>query len=343
MNSRIVRLLSLLVLVLAFSLLPPMHYGAVSKEVSGEEIQVAKVSQAPSRSSYLSPGGEVRISWDALSLPEERVMALTFDDGPVERDLEISALLKNNHIQATFFFIGNKVEQSSAIVRKVHAGNHEIGYHSYRHQKLSWISPLDLKEDFRLGRKALSELGVTPIWFRPPYGLYNARVIKTARNEGMETILWTIDPKDWTGISAETIAKRVIRMFHPGAVLLFHSNHSATLQALPAIIDAARSQDYRLVSLTEWRRTIESAHCRKYQRHCTPTLMARTESLTGGSSKDVTVPVAAAAVLPVLHQSSPIKRHSHPLHRKKGRHKVPIPFVAPAANRTGPMRPLPFL
>ncbi|HIJ85379.1 MAG TPA: polysaccharide deacetylase family protein, partial [Magnetococcales bacterium] len=229
---------------------------------SGEHVRVAKYSYMPTSSNYLSPGGEVEVPWDWLSLPEERIMALTFDDGPEERDLEIANLLTKQGIEATFFFIGNKVDASPGVVKKVMGAGHEIGYHSYRHQKLSWISQTDLKEDFRLGKASLNTLGVPVVWFRPPYGLFNSRVVKTAKEQGMETILWTVDPKDWTGIGPETIAKRVIRTFHPGAVLLFHSNHAATLQALPEIIEAAKAREYRFVSLTEWRRTIQTVHCR---------------------------------------------------------------------------------
>ena len=78
----------------------------------------------------------------------------------------------------------------------------------------------------------------------------------------MDTILWTIDSRDWTGISASTMARNVIRQFHPGAVLLFHSTHAATLQAMPEIVEAAEKAHYRFVSLDEWRRIIQNASLR---------------------------------------------------------------------------------
>ncbi|MBF0144894.1 MAG: polysaccharide deacetylase family protein [Magnetococcales bacterium] len=312
---------------------------------SNEHVRIAKHTQGVSRSSYLSPGGEFHISWSWLSLPEDRIMALTFDDGPVERDLEISALLQHNDIEATFFFIGQKVEQSPGIVKKVSAAHHEIGYHSYRHQKLSWIPAVDLKEDFRLGKSALAELGIVPNWFRPPYGLFNAKVIKTARSEGLETILWTIDPKDWTGVSPRTITKRVVAMFHPGAVLLFHSNHSATLQALPQIIEAARAGNYRLVSLSEWHRTIQAAHCRHDKSYCSPTVTAKNVQTTIDTVQKMDVtPMVSSLEIAMVTQPTVIKRHSHPLNRKRGRHKTAIPMRAPAAvSQENHVRPLPFL
>lgn len=258
--------------------------------------KVAKTFEVPSGSRYLSPGGEIDMPRNLLSLPEERVMALTFDDGPVERDLEISALLKEHDILATFFYIGSKLEARAEIVENVLAAKHEIGFHSYRHKKQSLVSQADLLEDFRLGKAALAALGVPVVWYRPPYGLFNTRVVKTAKEQGMDTILWTVDPRDWSGISAETIAKRVIPKFHPGAVVLFHSNHAATLQALPEIISAAESENYRFVSLSELRNTVQVAHCRVHNRYCPPDRTVGVVANAAFSEEMAAIPAITAAV-----------------------------------------------
>ncbi len=338
-------------------------------EVCGSSVAArarADKDELPANASYLSPGGEVTMSWEWLTLPEERIMALTFDDGPVERDTEIAALLKNKEAVGTFFFIGYKVENNHEIVKKVAAASNEIGYHSYRHQKLNWVSQADLKEDFRLGKEAFAELGIPLSWFRPPYGLFNSKVVKTAKDEGMETILWTVDPKDWTGVGPDVIAKRVIRQFHPGAVLLFHSNHAATLQALPEIIDAAKSQGYRLVALSEWRRTVQTAHCRKNKHYCPPTM---TDTVVASNpeiplklevsdntptSSDSLVPDptavklevgdAVAAAIAVIADSAPAKP-VRLVSSKRCRHRTPMPVLTPPEHPDQLTRssPLPFL
>ncbi|MBF0180904.1 MAG: polysaccharide deacetylase family protein [Magnetococcales bacterium] len=211
---------------------------------------------------FLYPGGEVVLSVDALNLPEERVMAITFDDGPDEKDLEISALMRKHDIPATFFYIGNKIKAHPEVVKTVHANQHAIGYHSFRHQRLSGFSSAGLAEEMRQGKEALSALGVQPALFRPPYGDFNERVVHAAKDQGMETVLWTIDSRDWTGVSPANMAKNVIRQFHPGAVLLFHSQHAATLQALPTILEAAARENFRFVSLGDWRQIVLAANCR---------------------------------------------------------------------------------
>ncbi|MBF0422616.1 MAG: polysaccharide deacetylase family protein [Magnetococcales bacterium] len=329
-------------------------------------------NETPATASYLLPGGDMSMSWAWLTLPEERIMALTFDDGPVERDLEIAALLKSMDVAGTFFFIGQKVEANPDIVKKIAATNNEIGYHSYRHQKLSWISPGDLKDDFRQGKAAFAKMGVSLTWFRPPYGLFNGKVVKTAKDNGMETILWTIDPKDWTGIGPEQIAERVEHQFHPGAVLLFHSNHAATLHALPAIIESAKSKGYHLVALGDWKRTVQAAHCRKDKRFCPsvpPTIVADTtsaETLTKAESTDAPIPDKPSfkgvsiepnptdQVAAVINANNlepvgtvvvvePAENFVKMAGNKRGRHRTPMPIVMPAASQLTRSATLPIL
>lgn len=274
----------------------------------GESRHVAKYSNMVVDDRYLYPGGEVVLAVDRLSLPEERIMTLTFDDGPDERDLEIAALLKKHHITAAFFYVGNKVEALSGVVKEIIAAKHEIAYHSYRHQMMGWFGPDRLAEDFRRGKATMTNLGVSLTWFRPPYGDFNSKVVQAAKDQGMETILWTIDSRDWTGISAQTMAQRVIRQFHPGAVLLFHSIHGVTLKALPEVLAAAEKENYRFVGLGEWRQTILTANCRAEGRSCPAapaTVVAAPVVPAGGEVVAAVAPIVAILGNPPPKPASP--------------------------------------
>ncbi|MBF0182825.1 MAG: polysaccharide deacetylase family protein [Magnetococcales bacterium] len=237
---------------------------------SAESRHVAKAGAMPFNPRYLYPSSAEQFSMDWLTLPEERIMALTFDDGPDERDLAIASLLDRQDIPAAFFYIGNKIKAMPHIVKEMSATRHELGYHSYRHQQLSWLSAKSLTADFRQGKEVFGQLGLSFTWFRPPYGDFNRRVVQEAKDQGMETILWTIDSRDWAGVPAQVMARNVIRRFHPGAVILFHSTHANTLRALPEILQAAVRERYRFVSLAEWRRTVQMAACRVQGRGCPP-------------------------------------------------------------------------
>lgn len=242
---------------------------------------------------FLYPGGEVVLNVDWLSRPDERIMALTFDDGPDERDLEIMTVLeKYGGVPAAFFYIGSKVKGLPEVVKKVHAQHHEIGYHSYRHQRLRWFSHSTLGEDFRQGKEALAALGVPLSLFRPPYGDFTDPMVRQAKEHGMETILWTIDSRDWTGVGAEAMARNVIRHFHPGAVLLFHSQHAVTLRALPMILEAAERENYRFVTLKDWRKVVLAATCRgKGEGGCSATATVTARIPTKPAGKKESAPV----------------------------------------------------
>ncbi|MEO5362091.1 MAG: polysaccharide deacetylase family protein [Magnetococcus sp. DMHC-8] len=243
-------------------------------EPSPASEHVARYGAMPFDGQHLYPDGGVAMSAAWLSRPEERIMVLTFDDGPDDRDLQIVDLLQQHRATATFFYIGRKAKAMPTVVEAVRTGRHAIGYHSYRHQQMSWLSRADLVEDFRQGKAVMAALGVTVTWFRPPYGDFNDRVVRSAKEQGMETILWTIDSRDWAGIGAREMADNVIRQFQPGAILLFHSTRAASLQALPALLRAAEQAHYRFVSLDEWLQIVQAANCRMTGQFCSSSPLA---------------------------------------------------------------------
>ncbi|WP_193771141.1 polysaccharide deacetylase family protein [Candidatus Magnetaquicoccus inordinatus] len=270
---------------------------------SPESRHVAKAGAMPFNPRYLYPSSKESFAMDWLTLPEERIMALTFDDGPDERDLAIAALLDSQEIPATFFYIGNKIKVSPHIVKEMAGKKHELGYHSYRHQQMSWLSAKSLTADFRQGKEVLEKLGLQVTWFRPPYGDFNYRVVQEAKDQGMETVLWTIDSRDWAGIPSAIMARNVIRRFHPGAVILFHSTHANTLRALPEILQAATRERYRFVTLAEWRRTIQTASCRVKKSHCPEeplTVASPSKELLSEEGKEVPVTTLAPAAGKVI-------------------------------------------
>lgn len=228
---------------------------------SSESRYLARHGMMPYQTRYLYPGGDLSLSAHCLSRTEERMMVLTFDDGPHKRDLAISALLKERRIPATFFYVGERARTMPEIVQKMVAEHHEIGYHADRHQEMSLLSHTRLEKGFLLGVDWIKHAGAPIHWFRPPYGDFNDTVVQTAQTHGLQTILWTIDSKDWSGIDTSTVTKRVIQQFHPGAIILFHSTRAASLDALPAILEAADKARYRFVSLDMWRQINQAAQC----------------------------------------------------------------------------------
>ena len=96
--------------------------------------------------------------------------------------------------------------------------------------------------------------GYTPCVFRPPYGDYDSSVIRTARSLGLATVLWNVDPSDYTQPGTGAIKQRVLAEVQPGSIIISHDGggpRGQTLAAYPSIIAALRARGYRIVTIPE--------------------------------------------------------------------------------------------
>jgi peptidoglycan-N-acetylglucosamine deacetylase len=173
-------------------------------------------------------------------------IALTFDDGPSSYTPKILSILEQHHAKGTFFEIGAQVSGESRAVLK--AGE-ELANHSYHHE--SYPSRASMAATTSAIRRAA---GFEPCLFRPPGGAYNSRVVRDARKLGMTTVIWTVDPRDWSRPGAGAIYSRVVGAARPGAIVLMHDgggDRSQTVAALPRIIKKLHRRGYHLVTVSK--------------------------------------------------------------------------------------------
>src|ERR1700704_3926179 len=102
---------------------------------------------------------------------DDRVVALTFDDGPDPfHTPKVLDVLDQHHVKATFFMMGRNVERYPKVDREVLRRGHEIGNHSYSHPKLILMSPSRVRDEIERTDTLLRGIGVTgDIHFRPPH------------------------------------------------------------------------------------------------------------------------------------------------------------------------------
>lgn len=153
-------------------------------------------------------------------------VALTFDDGPdpVSTPLTLNALRKGN-AHATFFVVGKKAERHPELLRQIVLEGHELGIHSYAHERLySLLPPERVKADIeRTQAIVFSATGQRPIWFRPPVGQMSPRTARGAERAGATVIGWGVRGLD--GLKKTTDEKcerRVVAGLAPGAIVLLH-------------------------------------------------------------------------------------------------------------------------
>ena len=179
--------------------------------------------------------------------PGAAAVALTFDDGPhPEGTPAILAILAREDAKATFFLVGEQVERRPALAAEIVAAGHAVGLHGYRHRCQLRLASGEIVDDYRRGAAAIEEAtGSSPWLHRPPYGIYSAAGLATARDHGLRPLLWSRWGKDWRKLTTpRRIAARATDAIADGDVILLHdadfyssrNSHRRTAEALPLVI-----------------------------------------------------------------------------------------------------------
>lgn len=190
----------------------------------------------------------------------ERLVALTFDDGPNDpATSRILDVLAEKDVKATFFVVGANARMYPDTVRREVAEGHVVGSHSYRHRKRDALRDVRYREVERTQAAVFDVAGVRPVLYRSPNGFHTPWQLRAVRRAGLITVHWNVQTKDWERPAPDTIVRRVLEHVRPGAIVLLHdgddTRHGAdrtpTIEALPRLIDALRAQGYRLVTVPE--------------------------------------------------------------------------------------------
>jgi cellulose synthase/poly-beta-1,6-N-acetylglucosamine synthase-like glycosyltransferase/peptidoglycan/xylan/chitin deacetylase (PgdA/CDA1 family)/spore germination protein YaaH len=201
-------------------------------------------------------------------------LALTFDDGPDPKwTPKILDILKREHVKAAFFVIGDQAENNVGLLRRYISDGHEIGNHTFTHPDISEISSRQLELELNLTERLFaSKLGLQPLYFRPPYSIDQepdtndqAAPIDLIEQMGYIIVGNKIDTEDWNerprkspqeitdGVLTQLAAMKD-RPWFRGSVILLHDgggDRSATVAALPLLIDTLRAKGYELVPVSE--------------------------------------------------------------------------------------------
>ncbi|MFZ4766186.1 MAG: polysaccharide deacetylase family protein [Roseimicrobium sp.] len=166
---------------------------------------------------------------------------LTFDDGPHPKHTPlILDWLKEHHLRATFFLVGEKVGRYPALVQRIVAEGHHVGNHTWSHPKLTVMSDAAVRDQIKRTHDAIVKAcGQAPTVFRPPYGALSARQSVWIEKEfSYKTLLWDIDTLDWTQTTSTAIAARIEHGLKADSanIILAHDIHPRILPALESLL-----------------------------------------------------------------------------------------------------------
>jgi peptidoglycan/xylan/chitin deacetylase (PgdA/CDA1 family) len=184
----------------------------------------------------------------------EKVIALTFDDGPhPEFTPLILQLLKSHKAIATFFCIGNEVDKHPDILQKIKEGGHSIGNHSYSHSTTIdfkrtkyWID--EIEETDSAIKKAIGE---DVMLFRPPYGVTTPHLANAITFTKHKVIGWSIRSFDKGIKDPDQILQRIKKQVKPGGIILLHDTHVNAPLVLEHLLLFLQQQGYITVSINQ--------------------------------------------------------------------------------------------
>jgi peptidoglycan-N-acetylglucosamine deacetylase len=193
-----------------------------------------------------------------------RGVALTFDDGPHPvHTREVLRLLKEHGAKATFFVIGKKAEAHPDVIREIAADGHDIGIHTYSHDRLLNMRPeSQIEEEIAKTAEIVEQItGKRPTLFRPPVGFTSPRITLVVKWLAVNVVGWSVRAFDGVGrIDPQIVLSRIVPRLRERAIVLLHDafeirdERPASLDALPALLTAVRERGLTLVPISAWER-----------------------------------------------------------------------------------------
>ncbi|QUQ70561.1 polysaccharide deacetylase family protein [Kutzneria sp. CA-103260] len=190
---------------------------------------------------------------------EQKVVALTFDDGPSDKAPSIEQGLADLKAPATFFLIGSEIEKHPGVAEQLVAQGHQLANHSYTHSRMVFVGADFVAAEIERTDALIRKAGFPgDIVFRPPYSKKLYQLPRYLSDHGRKTITWDVEPDSDSSDPASDDPKAIVRttldQVRPGSIILLHpwnADHDADLAALPGIVDGLRAKGYRFVTVNE--------------------------------------------------------------------------------------------
>ncbi|GAB2874382.1 polysaccharide deacetylase family protein [Nocardioides pacificus] len=213
----------------------------------------------------------------------ERVVALTFDDGPDSRRTPgVLDALARHGVPATFFLLSSAAQRHPELVVRAVIEGHEVALHGVDHDRVVAMPPGELVDRLRDGRAQLQRLSGQPVrLYRPTYGALARGQVPAVRAAGLEPIIWSSWVRDWEPATPVEVAGRARRATHPGAILLLHDTladvepeamsrqrfDSATTVEL--LLEQLTRQGWRFSTVTDLLASAPPVRCAWFERRAT--------------------------------------------------------------------------
>lgn len=206
----------------------------------------------------LSSARSVQVFGDLVQRVDttEKVIALTFDDGPSRAYTdEVLSVLAHFDVQATFFLTGKEMAANPEHTRRLLASGHQLANHSFSHPRMVLMSQTAIAKEIEQTDLLIRQAGYQgDIVFRPPYGKKLLGLPWYLQQHNRLTVMWDLEPESDAALAknAEAMAQYVVVNAKPGSIILLHvmyQSRQSSRDALPLIIAGLQQQGYRFVTV----------------------------------------------------------------------------------------------
>jgi peptidoglycan/xylan/chitin deacetylase (PgdA/CDA1 family) len=182
----------------------------------------------------------------------EKWIAISFDDGPAGlKTGQILDILKENQVEVAFFCVGKNIENNEELVKRMIREGHIIGNHSFSHHHFFdlFSSGKMLKELKQMNQSVKNITGLSPRFFRPPFGVTNPNLKNAVMRGGFISIGWSIRSYDTMIKNPVRLLSKILKAMKPGGILLLHDSSETTIEMLPMLLKGIADQGYQVKRL----------------------------------------------------------------------------------------------
>lgn len=223
----------------------------VSEPTNSEHSQINDTSETNSENSNIS---KPESSTSSTIVREDikatdKLIALTFDDGPAPGTNRLLDILEKEDVKVTFFMVGYTMDNYQDVMKRMAKDGHQLASHTYDHPNLTKLSNSELRYQIDTTTTKIKTItGVDINALRPPYGAHNESV-RNAIN--MPVIMWSLDSRDWEAKDADIVYNRIVSEVKDGDIILLHDLHQTSIDAAARVIPELKSRGYTFVTVEE--------------------------------------------------------------------------------------------